>query len=204
MVQSEVLSWAESSRGQTRPHGCTGRFESRRTITRAPDSTVTFDICQPADLNNGRPGISTSRTETRKPLRAGPRRCNLHRPHQRLAPTESLEKLDPARNEIPKVRRLTGKPFDLNAAQVCVQDPAVADSAILLTQTLVQYVCLTRVVGPSYWAYRVGRIGCCHRQQDHGWLRLDHRLAPRLTGRTWSVPFSSSDVRAPPTTERRR
>jgi hypothetical protein len=29
-------------------------------------------------------------------------------------------------------------------------------------------------------------------------------LAPRLTGRTWSVPFSSSDVRAPPTTERRR
>ena len=94
--------------------------------------------------------------------------------------------------------------FDLNAAQVCVQDPAVADSAILLTQTLVQYVCRTRVVGPSYWAYRVGRIGCCHRQQDHGWLRLDHRLAPRLTGRTWSVPVSSSDVRAPPTTERRR
>ena len=204
MVQSEVLSWAESSRGWTRPHGCTGRFDSRRTMTRDPHSTVTFSICRPPDLNNRRPRISTLRSETRKPIRAGPRRCNLHRPHQRLAPTESLEKLDPARNEIPKVRHLTGKPFDLNPAQVCVQDPAVADSAILLTQTLVQYVCRTRVVGPSYWAHRVGRIGCGHRHQDRGWLRLDHRLAPRLTDRTRSVPFSSSDVGAPPTTERRR
>lgn len=119
-------------------------------MTRDPDGTVTFDIGQPADLNNRRPGISTSRSETRPAARAGPRRCDSHRPCQRLAPAESSEELGPAHNEIREMRHLTDKPFGLNPAQACVQDPAVADSAILLTPTLVQYVRRTGAVGLSY------------------------------------------------------
>ena len=51
------------------------------------------------------------------------------------------------------MRHLTDKPFGSNPAQTCVQDPAVTDSAILLTPTLVEYVCRTPAVGPSHWAH---------------------------------------------------